>query len=152
VIRRVRIAVLTTAERVRFPFLRNLKRAAPATTVGDVSEPALRIVDEEQNEVTLDEAETAALLAITVGLEAATVSACPDCHSRVLAAVALVDLVEISAPHPRAAEIMELADEAPTLHLYVVDEATDCRHRSWLDPLYAEWLDVVDGASGPPVR
>jgi len=117
-----------------------------------VAEPALRIVDEEQNEVGLDRAETDALLAITAGLEAATVSACPDCHSRVLAAVALVDLVEISAPHPRAAEILELADEAPTLHLYVVDEATECRHRSWLDPLYAEWLDVVDGASGAPVR
>ena len=117
-----------------------------------MSEPALRIVDEEQNEVGLDQVETAALLGITAGLEAATVSACPDCHSRVLAAVALVDLVEMSAPHPRAAEIMELADEAPTLHLYVIDEATDCRHRSWLDPLYGEWLDVVDGASGPPVR
>jgi hypothetical protein len=117
-----------------------------------VAEPALRIVDEEQNEVGLDQAETETLLAITAGLEAATVSACPDCHSRVLAAVALVDLVEVSAPHPRGAEIAELADEAPTLHVYVVDEATECRHRSWLDPLYGEWLDVVDGASGSPVR
>jgi hypothetical protein len=117
-----------------------------------VGEPALRILDEEQNEVGLDQAETAALLAITDGLEAATVSACPDCHSRVLAAVALVDLVSAAAPHDRAADIVELADEAPTLHLYVVDEATECRHRSWLDPLYAEWLDVVDGAAGPPVR
>lgn len=112
----------------------------------------MRIVDEEQNEVALDESEAAALLAVTAGLEAATVSACPDCHSRVLAAVALVDLVDASAPHPRARDIVELADEAPTLHLYVIDEVTDCRHRSWLDPLYAEWLEVVDGASGPPVR
>jgi hypothetical protein len=117
-----------------------------------VSGPALRIVDEEQNEVGLDQVESAALLRVTAGLEAATVSACPDCHSRVLAAMALVDLVEASAPHSRAADIVELADEAPTLHLYVVDEATECRHRSWLDPLYGEWLDVVDGASGPPVR
>jgi hypothetical protein len=117
-----------------------------------VSEPALRIVDEEQNEVALDAAEAAALLQITAGFEAATVSACPDCHSRVLAAVALVDVVDASAPHPRAAEIIELADEAPTLHLYVIDEAGDCRHRSWLDPLYGEWVDVVDGASGSPVR
>jgi hypothetical protein len=144
--------ILTTAGGPKFRADRSLGRAAPATTVGGVAEPALRIVDEEQNEVGLDRAETDALLAITAGLEAATVSACPACHSRVLAAVALVDLVEISAPHPRAAEILELADEAPTLHLYVVDEATECRHRSWLDPLYAEWLDVVDGASGAPVR
>lgn len=117
-----------------------------------MSEPALRIVDEEQNEVCLDAAETAALLGATGGLEAATVSACPDCHSRVLAAVALVDLVDASAPHPRAADIIELADEAPTLHLYVIDEASDCPHRSWLDPLYGEWIDIVDGAAGPPVR
>ena len=112
----------------------------------------MRIVDEEQNEVCLDPAETAALLRATAGLEGATVSACPDCHSRVLAAVALVDLVDASAPHPRAAEIVELADNAPTLHLYVIDEASDCRHRSWLDPLYGEWIDVVDGDTGPPVR
>jgi hypothetical protein len=117
-----------------------------------VSEPALRIVDEEQNEVVLDAAETAAFLGATAGLEAATVSACPDCHSRVVAAVALVDLVDASAPHSRALEILELADEAPTLHLYVVDEASECQHRSWRDPLYGEWLDVVDGAAGPPVR
>jgi hypothetical protein len=117
-----------------------------------VSEPALRIVDEEQNEVALDAAETTEFLGATAGLEAATVSACPDCHSRVLAAVALVDLVDASAPHPRALEILELADEAPTLHLYVVDEASECQHRSWRDPLYGEWLDVVDSATGPPVR
>jgi hypothetical protein len=123
-----------------------------AATVLDVSEPALRIVDEEQNEVALDAADTAALLLATAGMEAATVSACPDCHSRVLAAVALVDLVDRSAPHPRALEIVELADEAPTLHLYVVDEASECNHRSWRDPLYAEWLEIVDGAAGPPVH
>jgi hypothetical protein len=123
----------------------------PATVLG-VAEPALRIVDEEQNEVALDAAEAAALLLATAGFEAATVSACPDCHSRVLAAVALVDVVDAAAPHPRAADIVELADEAPTLHVYVIDEAADCRHRSWLDPLYGEWVEVVDGASGPPVR
>jgi hypothetical protein len=117
-----------------------------------VSEPALRIVDEEQNEVGLDAADAAALLAATAGLEAATVSACPDCHSRVIAAVALVDLVDVSPPFPRARDVVELADEAPTLHLYVIDDASDCRHRSWLDPLYAEWIDVVDDGAGPPVR
>ena len=112
----------------------------------------MRIVDEEQNEVVLDAEETAALLAATAGLEAATVSACPDCHSRVVAAVALVDLVDASAPHPLGREIVELADEAPTLHLYVVDEVAECTHPSWRDPLSAEWLEVVDGAGGAPVR
>ena len=136
----------------RFPARGTSGRRAPAATVLGVSEPALRIVDEEQNEVALDADESAALLRATAGLEAATVSACPDCHSRVLAAVALVDLVDASAPHPRAPEILELADEAPTLHLYVVDEASECEHRSWRDPLSSEWLEVVDSATGPPVR
>ena len=129
-----------------------MEAGPPAATVLNVSEPALRIVDEEQNEVVLDDAEAAALLGATAGLEAATVSACPDCRSRVLAAVAVVDLVDASAPHSRANEIVELADEAPTLHLYVVDEASDCQHRSWRDPLYGEWVEVVDGATGSPVR
>ena len=117
-----------------------------------MSDPALRIVDEDQNEIAVDASDTAALLAATAGLEAATVSACPDCHSRVVAAVAIVDVVDAAPPFPRARELLELADEAPTLHLYVVDEATDCRHRSWLDPLYAEWLEVVGDPAGPPVR
>lgn len=117
-----------------------------------MSEPALRIVDEEQNEVAVDASDAAALLAATAGLEAATVSACPDCRSRVIAAVAVVDVVDAAPPFPRARELLELADEAPTLHLYVVDEVSDCRHRLWLDPLYAEWLEIVDDAAGPPVR
>jgi hypothetical protein len=117
-----------------------------------VAEPALRIVDEDQNEVGLDASDAAAMLAATAGLEGATVSACPDCHSRVVAAVALVDLIDASPPFPRSRELAELADEAPTLHLYVIDDASECRHRTWLDPLYAEWVDVVDDSAGPHVR
>ena len=50
---------------------------------------------------------------------------------------------------PRSGDLVELADEAPTLHLYVVDLATDCRHARWRDPRFAEWLDVIEG-DGPP--
>ena len=49
----------------------------------------------------------------TAGLEAATVSACPDCHSRVLAAVALIDLVDASAPHPRCARHRRVGRRSP---------------------------------------
>jgi hypothetical protein len=108
----------------------------------------LRFIDDDGTEVHLDAAEAAALLVITHGLEDATVSACPDCRSRVVAAVALVDLLDVSAPHPRAGELVELADDAPTLHLYVVDDATDCVHPYWRDPGANEWHDAVDDA-GP---
>jgi hypothetical protein len=113
--------------------------------------PGLRFLDDDGNEVALDADEAGALLAVTGGLEAATVSACADCRSRVLAAVALVDLLDASAPHARASELVQLADDAPTLHLYVVDDATECRHDPWRDPLHEEWSEVAE-ASGPSVR
>lgn len=111
----------------------------------------LALIDDDGNEVVLDAFEAHHLFAITGGLEAATVSACPRCRSRVLATVAFVDLLDFSAPHARGSELIELADEAPTLHLYVVDHSADCAHDAWLDPLFDEWCDVVD-APGPHAR
>ena len=112
---------------------------------------ALRFLDEDGQEVELDAAEADALEAVTAGLEAATVSACADCRSRVLATVALVDLLDRAQAHPRSGELIELADEAPTLHLYVIDLVSRCRHARWRDPGYAEWLDAIEG-DGPRVR
>ena len=65
--------------------------------------------------------------------------------------MALVDLLDAARPHPRSGDLIELADEAPTLHLYVLDLATECRHTRWRDPGFAEWLDVIEG-DGPNVR
>jgi len=111
----------------------------------------LRFLDEDGEEVELDATEADALEAVTAGLEEATVSACADCRSRVLATVALVDLLDRAQAHPRSGELVELADDAPTLHLYVIDLATACRHVRWRDPGYAEWLDAIEG-DGPRVR
>jgi hypothetical protein len=111
----------------------------------------LVIMDEDGSEVGLDERETECLLALTGGLEAATVSACPDCRSRVLASMALVDLLDATAPHPRSGDLIDLADDAPTLHLYVVDNRGDCEHPHWRDPLFEEWLDA-GVTPGPHVR
>jgi hypothetical protein len=47
--------------------------------------------------------------------------------------------------------LIELADDAPTLHLYVIDLATQCRHSRWRDPGFAEWLDIIEG-DDPRVR
>jgi hypothetical protein len=104
---------------------------------------SLAFVDDDGNRVALDAAEAVMLLGLTDGLDAVTVSACPSCRSRVLAAVAFVDLLESEPFHPRAAELTELADEAPTLHLYIDDVASECEHDDWLDPGYTEWSDAV---------
>ena len=106
---------------------------------------ALRFLDEEGEEVELDADEADTLLALTAGLDQATVSACAQCRCKVLATVALVDLLDEAQAHPRSGDLIELADEAPTLHLYVIDLATDCRHAQWRDPGFAEWLDIVEG-------
>ena len=109
----------------------------------------LVVIDEDGEDIVLDAADASALFAMTGDLDAATVSACPTCRSRVLACLALVDLLDDAAPHPRASELIELADDAPTLHLYVRDVATTCRHRGWLDPGRGEWVDVVRKAARP---
>jgi hypothetical protein len=104
----------------------------------------LVIMDDDGTEVVLDEHEAACLFSITDQLEAATVSACPDCRCRVVAAVALLDVLENAPPHPRGSDLVELADDAPTLHLYVIDDATDCGHPRWRDPLADEWAEVAE--------
>jgi hypothetical protein len=109
------------------------------------------MLDDDGEEVLLDGDEAARLLALTDGLEPATVSACPDCRSRVVAAVALVDLLDEVAAFDRAADLVELADEAPTLHLYVRDLVTRCQHRRWHDPGSEEWADVMADFAGRPV-
>ena len=92
--------------------------------------------------------EADALFAITADLDEATVSACGQCRSRVIAAVALVDLLDGSNPHPRSGDLIDLADEAPTLHLYVRDLVTRCEHLSWRDPGYDEWSEAIDDLVG----
>jgi hypothetical protein len=108
----------------------------------------LSFSDDDGNEVPLDAADSRSLLGLTGGLEAATVSACPDCACRVVAAVALVDLLDAAPPHPASGALIDLADDAPTLHLYVTDVETDCPHERWLDPGHEEWVE----ATGEDVR
>jgi hypothetical protein len=105
---------------------------------------ALSFVDDDGTEVVLETEDAESLFALTGGLEAATVSACPTCRSRVLACVALVDVLEDAPPLARATELLELADDAPTLHLYVEDLATSCTHPQWLDPGRSEWEDALE--------
>ncbi|MEX2254222.1 MAG: hypothetical protein WEC34_02180 [Acidimicrobiia bacterium] len=113
---------------------------------------ALAFVDDDGTRVLLDREEAMSLWTLTDALEAATVSACPACRARVVASVALVDLLEAAPPHPRAGELLELADEAPTLHVYVSDLDTACQHRTWRDPGYAEWREAVADTLEEPRR
>src|SRR5882757_9390151 len=110
----------------------------------------LTFVDDDGERVELDPEDAASLLEITGALEAATVSACPECRSRVLAVVALADLLDAAPPHRRANDLLALADDAPTLHLYVIDGGARCDHRLWLDPGHEEWLDAVSPAGPAP--
>jgi hypothetical protein len=107
------------------------------------SHPALAIFDDDGEELRLDADEAATLFALTGDFDAATVSACPQCRSRILAVVALVDLLRDAPPAPRASELIELADDAPTLHLYLRDLETHCTHRAWRDPGFDEWSDAM---------
>lgn len=105
---------------------------------------SLAFIDDDGEELVVDDEDAASLLGLTDGLEAATVSACSTCRSRVLACVALVDLLDDAPPHPRAHELQELAEDAPTLHLYVHDLTTKCRHPLWRDPGHTEWTEALD--------
>jgi hypothetical protein len=122
------------------------------TLLPEVAGP-VAFLDDDGNQVLLDEDDARSFVALTGGLEDATVSACPDCAARVLACVAVVDLLDDAPPHPRARDLLELADDAPTLHLYVIDLLATCRHGAWRDPGYAEWreaiADVIDDDRGP---
>ncbi len=111
----------------------------------------LLVCDDAGSEVALDAASADALMALTDGFDAATVSACPQCRARVLAAVAVVDVLDGAPPHPAAAAIINLADEAPTLHLYLVEPDSECTHRLWHDPGFEEWLEV-SGEEQPRAR
>jgi len=115
-----------------------------------VSRESLVFFDDEANEVVLDEREAASLHELTEGLESATVSACQQCRSRVLACLALVDVLDDAPPHPRSKDLRELAEEAPTPHVFVQDLISRCRHRVWRDPGYAEWRGALDDLLGEP--
>lgn len=117
---------------------------------GNGAQRALAFLDEDGAEVVLDEEEARALLALTGELDDATISACPGCRSRVLACLALVDLLDAAPPHARSEELVELADEAPSSHCYLHDLASPCRHPRWLDPGRLEWEAVLDELDGPP--
>jgi hypothetical protein len=114
-----------------------------------VSGADLIVLDADGEQVAFDAFEARDLFALTGGLEGATVSACPGCRSRILAVVALADLLDAAPPFTRSSELVELADEAPTLHVYVRDLAPRCPHREWRDPGAEEWIDVMTQLAGP---
>ena len=136
---------MTPSEHVsedRDPQNRKYRRSVPVDALG--------FLDDDGNEVVLDAEEAISFLALAGGLDDVTVSACASCRCRVLASMALVDLLESIPPHPRGDELRELADDAPTLHLYVQDLISTCRHRAWRDPGAQEWREALDDLLGEP--
>ena len=115
----------------------------------------VRCIDGDGGEVLVHGEEAATLWTLTRGFEDATVSACPECGSRVVASVAIVDLLERALPHSASDALIALAEEAPTLHLYLAFDAakilrsapTDplpprCTHDHWRDPGFDEYCDA----------
>jgi hypothetical protein len=127
---------------------REAGRQGYGATVPDID---LVLLDADGEQVALDADDTRGLLALTGGLEDATVSACPQCRSRILAVVALADLLAAAPPFARAVELVELADEAPTLHIYVRDVGARCAHRGWRDPGAEEWSETMAQLAGPSI-
>ena len=112
--------------------------------------PVLAVLDDDGQAVGLDVDEVVTLFVISDGLDRATVSACPTCRSRIVAAVALADLLRDAPPFGGSLALLDLADDAPTLHLYVRDLDTTCRHPGWRDPGFEEWSDaMVDRVERP---
>jgi hypothetical protein len=109
------------------------------------------IFDADGEELSFDTGEAADLFALTGDLDAATVSACPQRRSRIVAVVALADLLADAPPFARAGELVVLADDAPTLHVYVRDDAARCAHRAWRDPGAEEWAEVSAELAGPSI-
>lgn len=101
------------------------------------------MLDDDGNEVVLDGEDADALAALTDTFDAATVSACPSCRSRVVSCVVVIDVLEAAPPLPRGADLLALADDAPTGHLYLEDLATACRHERWRDPGRTEWTEAL---------
>jgi len=115
--------------------------------------PTLAILDDDGNEVVLDADDAGVLVSATDCLDAATVSACPSCRSRVLACVAVVDVLDDEPSIPLATDLVDLAEDAPTLHLYLEDLVSECRHERWRDPGHAEWSEALAAFSAErPVR
>jgi hypothetical protein len=111
----------------------------------------LVVLDADGEAMEFDADEARDLLALTGELEDATVSACPRCRSRILAVVALTDLLADAPPFVRSIELLELAEDAPTLHIYVRDVGQRCAHREWRDPGFEEWVDVISQLVGPAI-
>lgn len=101
----------------------------------------LVVTDGEEGVVLLDEDEANAFRSM---FEAAMVSGCPTCRSRMLAVLAFTDALQDAPPVGVAHELDLLAAEAPTMHIYVIDRAVVCEHRAWRDPGYDEWAEVAD--------
>ena len=105
-------------------------------------------MDDDGVEVVFDEPDALALLALLGDLDDATVSACPDCRARVLAAVALVDLLERS----RRTRAPASSAISPTTRRRCTSSSSigtsRCRHKRWRDPLADEWRDVVGVRAG----
>ncbi|MFZ4514959.1 MAG: hypothetical protein ACOYN3_01450 [Acidimicrobiia bacterium] len=106
--------------------------------------PTLVLTDGEARISAIDDRAVPTLMPL---FEAASVSRCPQCRSGVLAALAVLDGLDAAPPLEAVTHIRDLIDEAPTLHIYMVDHGAGCSHRAWRDPGFEEWCDAVESVN-----
>lgn len=111
---------------------------------------ALCIIDNDGRRLEINHEDALSLFALSEDLEAATTSSCTECRSRVIASGAVSELLSSFVEHPRVAEIIAFADDASTLHVYVIDVESPCAHRTWRDPGREEFFMAVKAQS--PIR
>ena len=114
----------------------------------------LTFVDDDGERVELDADEAASLLEITGELEAATVSACPDCRepgrSRSSRSSTCSTRRHRTGARERARSRWPTTRRRCTSTWSTV--AARCDHRAWRDPGHEEWLDAVSPAGPAPRR
>jgi hypothetical protein len=118
--------------------------------VRGVTTAALCIIDNDGRRLEINHDDALGVFQLAEGLEAATTSSCTECRSRVIASGALSDLLSSFVEHPRVSEIIAFADDASTLHIYVIDVESPCAHRTWRDPGREEFFMAVKAQS--PIR
>src|SRR5262249_21259825 len=109
---------------------------------------SLAVVDDDGNRVVLDAGEAVLLFGLTDGFEAAAVSACPPRRNPGPALGAPLRPLQPRPPTAGPADLTDLAERVPRLHLYGEDLVTDCEHDEGLDRGYTEWCDAIDEVPG----
>ena len=107
----------------------------------------VKVLDSSAEFITLNSHQANLLYSAMLGDSDPRISSCVECRSAVVATEPLSSVLdELSVMQVEETEIIqeliELVENAPTVHLYLWEE-NDCAHVLWRDPLASEWSSVT---------